>query len=412
LIRVCMIVDKPYRTDARVRRYAEALAEKGAQVDVLCTRSPSQQDGVQPDGVRVHTIPIGRAVGGSGRYFLQYAIAGFLFSVRLLSLHIKNRYQVIHVHNMPDFLVFAALLPKLLGAKVILDIHDPMPEFYMLKFEKPRVNSPVVKVMRVQEKASAAFAHAIITVNSEVEAILIKRGIPADKVTVVRNLPDPKVFDRNKYVEESRSKNGHFTLIYPGTIAPHYGLDVAIRALPLLKSHIPQLRLVIIGPSSDYSRMLERLAEELNVSAFVEFRPLIPVNEVPGNLARADVGIYPACSSPWMNMATPTKVLEYAAMGLPIIASRLSALEDLFSDSEVMFFEAGQESQFARCVQELFDDPARRTGLIRNADRVFAHELNWSAEQLAYFGLLNHLLPQGGMEPVLVESKKDAEMKR
>jgi len=156
---------------------------------------------------------------------------------------------------------------------VILDIHDPMPEFYMIKFKKPGTNNAVARLMQVEEKLSAALAHAVITVNSDVRDILIKRGMPVDKITVVRNLPDPKVFDRSKYRQERESRGKHFTLIYPGTITPQYGLDVAIRALPLLKADIPQLRLIIIGPASEYSRQLERLAEQLDVSSLVEFRP-------------------------------------------------------------------------------------------------------------------------------------------
>jgi len=122
------------------------------------------------------------------------------------------------------------------------------------------------------------------------------------------------------------------------------------------------------------------------------------------------VGIYTACSNPWMNMATPTKVLEYAAMGLPIIASRLKALEDLFTDSDVLFFEAGQESQFARCVQELFDNPARRDDLVRSVDSIFARKLNWNDERSAYLSLLNRLLARGRTRPAWDENDEGVEV--
>lgn len=133
-LRVCMIVHQYYYRDTRVRRYADALADAGAQVDVICVRSPDRPSTGQRDGVRVFTVPINRGYGSRGSYLLEYGIAFVFFATWLLALYVKNRYQVIHIHNMPDFLIFAALVPRLLGAKLILDIHDPMPELYMSKY--------------------------------------------------------------------------------------------------------------------------------------------------------------------------------------------------------------------------------------------------------------------------------------
>ena len=391
MIKVCMLVHHYYYRDTRVRRYAEALADAGGRVDVLCVRDKSQPFAGQRSGVKFWTIPISRRHGNRGSYLLEYGAAFILFAIWLLALHIKNRYQVIHVHNMPDFLAFVALIPRILGAKLILDVHDPMPEFYMSKYQR-QTESALVRLVRVQEKLSSMLAHAVITANSNFKNRLVKRGIPADKITVVRNVPDPKVFDRSRYKKECRSKSKYFTLIYPGTIAPRYGLDVAILALPQLMTKIPQLRLVIIGPESEHGNELATLAEQLGVSSFVQFKPAIPPEEVPKQIIRAHVGIYPALPDPHMSIATPSKVLDYAVMGIPIIASRLKVLEDLLADSAIMFFEPGNVDQFARCVLELFDSPARRDELVRNADNTFVRTLSWSDERRAYFNLLNRLL--------------------
>jgi glycosyltransferase involved in cell wall biosynthesis len=397
MIKVCMIVHQYYYRDPRVRRYAEALANAGAQVDVLCPRDQNQSSSEQRDGVRIFTIPLNRGYRGRGSYLLEYGAAFIIFAVRLLALYIKNRYQVIHVHNMPDFLAFTALIPRIFGANLILDIHDPMPEAYMSKY-KCQTNSLAVQLMRVQEKLSSMLAHAVITANSNFKDNLVKRGIPADKITVVNNVADPEVFNRNRYEKERHSKGKHFTLIYPGTIATRYGLDVAIRALPLLITRIRQLRLVIIGAQVEYADELATLAEQLGVSSFVQFKPIIPVDEVPRQIIQADVGIYPALPDTHMSIATPCKVLEFAAMGIPVIASRLKVLEDLFGDSALMFFEPGSVEQFARCVLELFDSPARRDELVRNTDNIFVRTHSWSDERRAYFDLLNRLLdPMAGV---------------
>jgi len=235
------------------------------------------------------------------------------------------------------------------------------------------------------------FVHAVITANSSFKNNLVKRGIPANKITVVNNVADPKLFNRNRYRKERHSRS-RFTLIYPGTIAPRYGLDVAVRALPLLATRIPQLRLVVMGPQVEYVDELVKLAEQLGVSPFVQFNPLVPLGEVARQMGQADVGIYPALPDHHMSIAMPSKVPEYAAMGIPIVASRLRVLEDAFTDSAIMFFDPGNVEQFARCVLELFESPARRDELVRNADSIFVRTHSWSNERHVYFDLLNRLL--------------------
>ena len=393
MMKVCMIVQKFYHNDARVRSYAEGLAAAGAQVDVLCLQDPGNGGEVK-GGVRLFPVPLRRATETLGGHLFEYGAGGALFALRLVPLYLKNRYQVIHVHNMPDFLIFSALLPKLLGANLILDIHDPMPEFYQSKYQD-RANRAVVRFMRAQEKISSMFADAVITANPNFKNNLIKRGIPGEKITIVNNLPNPNIFNRELCKCGGRRENGRFTLIYPGTIAPRYHLDVAIRALPYLRTKIPGIRLLIIGEQVDHVNDLRRLVEELDVLPLVDIKPHMPVQQVPLEMIQADVGIYTALPDAHMDIAMPVKVVEYAAMGIPIVASRLNVLEDAFPSSAVMFFEPGNVDQFASCVLELYRNPERRAELVENADRLFVRTHSWSDEQRTYFDLLNRLVGSG-----------------
>jgi glycosyltransferase involved in cell wall biosynthesis len=406
MIKVCLVVYQYYHRHARVRRYAEALADAGAQVDVLCPRDPNHPFAGRRSGVRIFTIPVSRGYKNLSSYLLEYGAAFVLFTARLLVLYVKNRYQVIQVHNMPDFMVFTALIPRIFRARLVLDICDPMPEFYMSKYE--RQTNTIVRLMEVQEKLSSMFAHAVITANSSFKTNLVRRGVAADKITVISNMPDTRLFNRSKYEQERRGKSKHFTLIYPGTIAPRYGLEVAIRALPLLITEIPQLRLLIIGQQTEHARELATLAKQLGVSSFVQFKHLIPVDEVPRQIIQADVGIYPSRPDPHMSIAMPAKVPEYAAMGIPIIASRLKVLEDTFDDSAIMFFEPGNVEQFAHCVLELFENPARRDELVRNADSIFVRTHSWSEERQAYFSLLERLASMRGKLAAVDERDEEA----
>jgi glycosyltransferase involved in cell wall biosynthesis len=399
VIKIAMVVHQCYQRDPRVRRYAEALTEAGVQVDVLCLRDPLKESSGRR-GLSLFPIPVVHEADSARGYLLEYATSFTLFATRLMQLYVKNRYQLIHVHNMPDCLVFSALLPKILGARLILDIHDPMPEFYQSKFEM-RGKGAAVSVLRWEEKISCKFADAVITANPTFKANLIGRGVPAHKITVVNNFPDSRVFDRARCRAACPDRRDCFTLICPGTIAPRYGLDVVIRALPRLVSHIPQLRLAIIGKRTAHVSELLRLADELGVTPFIEFKSVVPVEEIPAQLAAADVGIYAALSGPHMDIAVPTKILEYGMMGLPIVSSRLKAVEGLFDDSEVMFFDSGDVDQFAGCILELYSNSTRRDDLVQNVDDKLRLAISWGHERRVYLALLNRLLPGEERIPVL-----------
>ncbi len=394
-----MVVHKFYDWDPRVRRYAESLVKQGIEVDILCPRG----DGVKaplgcqrPHGIRVFAIPLRRGGQRRSNYLFEYGVATILFSLLLLALHIRRRYDIVHVHNMPDFLVLTAVIPKLLGAKVILDIHDPMPEFYMSKYSATP-SSLMLRLLRAQEILSTRLANRVVTANRNFKRRIVERGVPDSKVTVVNNVANSEVFDRHRYAKDARPRGG-FTLVYPGTIAPRYGLEVAIRALPLLVGKIPGVRLVIMGPPAPHEDELRAVARELCVSALVEFRGHVPIEEVPAHLIRADVGIYTALRDPHMDIATPTKVLEYATIGIPIVSARLKVVEDLFPESAVLYFDPGDPAQFARCILHLHANPDLGRRLTREADRVFVSKHSWDREFRTYMAMLGALRPQLGKD--------------
>ncbi len=387
-----MIVQKNYYQDTRVRRYVESLVKTDASVDVICPPQDQDFDAVfEPQAqIRVYSIPIHHVDKSQIGYILEYLFSFVWYFIRLSILHIRNRYEVIHVHNMPDFLIFSAVIPKIMGAPLILDIHDPMPEVFISKYGE-RPNKLILSLIKLQEKLSCWLADEVITVNSICETNLINRGIPPKKITVVHNYPNSAIFDRNLYLEECDSPREYFTLIYPGTLAPRYGLETVVRALPQLKTKIPEIRLLIFCQNTPYKDELQRLADQLDVLSYIEFRPLIRNEEIPHQLIRADIGIYPAINDIHMSLATPTKVLEFSAMGIPIMSSRLRMVEEIFGDSAIMFFESGNVSQFTECVIKLYRNPALRKKLTKNAYQIFVQKFSWDREFQGYLEMLHHL---------------------
>lgn len=391
-MKVCMVVHQSYYSDGRVRRYADTLVDVGAQVDVICVKATDHSRVHDVAPVRVYTVPLRRWRGGAASYLLEYGLAFLMYMLRLLPLYFRNRYDVIHVHNMPDFLVFTTLIPKLFGAKVILDIHDPTPEFFMSKYDAGP-DHPAVRLMFLQERMSVAYVDAVITANRGFRRALIERGLPGDKITVIYNFPDPHVFDRERFSGNRPTDGDAFTMVYPGTLDARYGLHIAVEALPALREEIPGIRLHLIGQRVPYSDELAELAQKLGVEDLLYLEGLIPIQDVPDRLSRADVGIYPSVPNPYMELAVPTKVFEYAAMGLPVVASRMKMLEDLYPDGSLMYFEPGQPDDFARCIISLYHDPELRESLVRTADQTFLQNYDWNAEREDYLALLEQLVP-------------------
>ncbi|MBT3712255.1 MAG: glycosyltransferase family 4 protein [Anaerolineae bacterium] len=391
-MKVCMVGIFHYLSDARVKGYAESLKQAGVMVDVLGIQGGTTSKVVDEKGVRVYSIPVHKTRRNQIRYLLEYSFSFLALGFVLTKLFLRNRYDIIHVHNMPDFLVFVGLIPKLLGAKIILDIHDPMPEVYLSKF--PTKKGLGVALLRLEESFSTRFADIVITANANFKKNLIGRGVPASKITTINNFPDLTLFDRSKYLNEKRRNREYFTLIFPGTIAPRYGLDVAIRALPLIKKKIQNIKLLIIGRQDKYAKSLDSLANQLGVSSMVELKSGMPNDAIPKQLALADIGIYPALPDCHMSIATPGKLLEFVAMGIPIISSRLKIVEEMFDDSAVVFFEPGNENQFAQCVIELYETPSLKDEIICQADQVFAEKPSWEQEFQAYTDVLGRLLSE------------------
>src|SRR5262245_56893868 len=126
--RVAMVSFSSYPADPRPRRAAEALLQEGMTVDFICLGDEKELGREDAGGVDVGRLPIEHRRGGKSSYAYQYSqfilACTWILAVRSL----KHRYDLVYVNNMPDVLVFCSLMPKLLGAKVILDQHDPMPE--------------------------------------------------------------------------------------------------------------------------------------------------------------------------------------------------------------------------------------------------------------------------------------------
>ena len=390
-----MVVHSYYDEDPRVRREAESLVAAGRSVDVFALRRPADRRLGELAGVTVHRLDVQRHQGaGLATYLREYVAFLLRAGWALVAAHRRRRYGLVQVHTIPDFLVAAALPLRLAGVPVILDLHEAMPEFFRSRF--PRASNPaVLRLLRLQERASIGLATAAITVNAAMRERLVGLGVPAGKVTVVANSPSLGRFDAARHEPRPFAADGSIRLVYAGALTPVYELDVAIDALAQIREMRPGLdvRLDVYGRGDLAERLVDQAAQ-LGLDERVTFHGRVPIDDVPAAIARADIGIAPTRRDRFTDVSLSTKVLEYAAMRKPVVASRLPMVEQTFPAGSVRVYEPGDPSSLAAHVLAFVDDAAARDAAI---ERSFAivREGSWEREAEQYAALVDRLAPRG-----------------
>ena len=384
-MKISMVAYTNYEQDNRVRRYAEALAMRGDHVDVIVLKTPGQPDIGELKGVRIYRIQ--ERIHNEKlptTYLLKLLLFLFRSAVLLTKNSLKGRYDLIHVHSVPDFEVFAAFIPKLLGAKIILDIHDIVPEFYAYKFHKER-NSLTFKMLIVIEKLSIAFADHVIIANHIWYDTLVSRSVRKEKCSVVLNYPDLSIFSRNG----GRRDDGKFIMIYPGTLHWHQGIDIAIRAFKKIASKYPGAEFHIYGDGAGKIPLLEMIEQE-GLKERVLFKGMLPMEGIAAAMSEADLGVVPKRAVSFGNEAFSTKILEFMAIGIPVLASSTRIDRFYFDDSQVMFFRSEDVDDLASKMEILINNKDLRSSLVKISDAYIAKN-NWNVKRSEYFELIRSL---------------------
>ena len=277
-------------SDSRIQRYSRALLERGDSVEFigLSKKVPQKYKSTYP--IPQYTLFTRNQNEKSVFSYLMPFLAFLILStIKCTLLYFKKRYDIIHYHNIPDFGIFCTIIPKLMGAKVILDIHDLVPEFYMRKFSVSE-NHVVIHLLKWIEKISASYADHVITVTDIWRQRLIERSVSPDKCKVILNAPDPLIFNQMKR-KEIKNQN-RFTISYHGNLTEPTGVDIAIKAVAIARKQIPDISFKIFGYGREYERLLN-LRNSLDVNDAVVFKKPVP-NEYISKLLTD--GIFAAAS--------------------------------------------------------------------------------------------------------------------
>ncbi len=383
---VCMIAYTFYESDARVRRYGETLVRQGYHVDVIALRVEQQSRFEILNGVNVYRIQKRSLFEKKGRIHYFCRLLKFLIKSSLFFTykHLQHTYKVIHIHSIPDFEVFAVWIAKLTESKIFLDIHDIVPEFYVSKFNVSK-KSLIFKLLCFVEKISIKFSDHVIISNHLWEKTLINRSVDKNKITVILNYPDTHIFYRKPKTRE----NNKFMILYPGTINKHQGIDIAIKALYIIRDKIPSAEFHIYGNGPEM-QSIKMLIRELELINRVFIKEAVPVTQITEIMANTDLGIVPKRDGLFGGEAFSTKILEFMAVGVPLIVADTKIDRYYFNENLVLFFRSGDEEDLARKIITLYEDRKLQDRLVLNALN-YVKMNNWNMKEGIYLKLFDNL---------------------
>ena len=409
--RILMIVENTFPHDPRVWNEATTLVAAGYKVTVISLRSKADKAYDKIAGIDVYRfrrITLFKKVPRQNSSWFAKATSAlqaligygfehsyFTVGSLLLSLYIgaKVKLDVIHLHNPPDTLFVVAACFKLFGKKVVFDHHDLSPELYLSRYNKSHSKGAMVyQTLRILEKLSLKLADLVITTNESYREIDIRRcGIDPRKVFVVRNGPDVNRLKMttpdSKLIEMQKT-----ILVYIGVMGPQDGVDYLLRALRHLVYDLGRTSVycVVIG-NGDSVGDLKALARELKIDEYLWFTGYIPDDDLIRYLSTADICVCPDPSSPLNDVSTWIKIMEYMALGKPIVTFDLK--ETRYSAQEsALYVRPNDTLEFAQAIDVLIGDPALRRRMGSVGKRRVERELKWDVVKdglLAAYGSLS-----------------------
>jgi glycosyltransferase involved in cell wall biosynthesis len=383
--RMAVVLFSNFPGDPRPRRAAETFVHAGMSVDVICLIDDGSPQRDTFKGIEIDRVAINHNRGSKLNYMLRYGLFILIAFAKLAVRSLTKRYHIVHIHNMPDVLVLAALVPKLFGAKVILDLHDPMPELMMTIFNLRR-ESLAVRLMARIEKWSIAFADVVVTTNSAFERLFVSRSCSASKIRIVMNSPDERIFKYSPAQigdRQSDKANRPFVIMYHGTLVERNGVGLAVEALARLRQSVPAAELRIYGPRTPYLDQVMLAVSEKGLGKAVHYLGPRPLEQLTDAIAECDVGIIPNKRSVFTEINMPTRIFEYLALGKPVVAPRATGIQDYFSEESLIMFDLGSADDLALKLAHLFFHPGEALEVVKRGQEVYlAHAWHYERKKL------------------------------
>jgi len=394
--RVAIAVHAVFPGDPRVRRQSDALIEAGYEVDIICLRQPGEPAEETDGARRIVRLPVNRTFVGFAGHLAEYLAFTGMVAWRLAREHRHRRYDLVQVATVPDFLAFAAIPEKLAGVPLLLDLHEDMPEFFRDRFRHPLLRR-LLPLVTGTAKAAATLPDHLVTVHEPLRELSIRRGVLPDRISVVMNSADGRVFDPSRFERRPFMADGQLRIVHHSNFQRIYGLDVAIEGLSRMRDGL-LWRLDVYG-DGPWRPAIEAAIARTGTGDRVTLHGRVEMDALPGLLADADLGLVPSLPEPYLDYSLSTKLLEYAAMGVPIVASDLATFRHHFSDEAIRFVPGADPDALARAIEGFVDDPPATVALGLEAQRQAA-AYDWDTQKSRYVAIVDRLVDGTSTEPV------------
>lgn len=391
--RVAMVLFSIYPEDTRPRRAINALLEEGMSVDLICLARGNAPAREALGELNVLRLPITHRRDSRFAYVYNYSMFILMSAGILAWRSIVRRYDLVYVHNMPDILVLSSLVPKLLGAKVILDLHDPMPELMTTIFNLDK-NSLVVRFVQGLEKWSIARANLVLTVSSTFKRVFTSRSCPPEKMGVVMNSPDDQIFPFRRprsYPLKRNVPSKRLVVMFHGSLVERNGVDLAIDAVARVRNTVPAIELRIYGFRTPFLEEVMEAAHVKGLEDCVHYLGPRTLEELVGEIEGCDVGVVPNHRNAFTDINTPTRIFEYLALGKPTIAPRTSGVQEYFDPGSLVFFESGNAEDLARKIEYVASHYEEAMEITERGQAIYLMH-TWSRERRALVNWVRRLL--------------------
>jgi glycosyltransferase involved in cell wall biosynthesis len=379
---ILIIVENlPVPLDRRVWQESLALRDAGYEVVVIC---PQMHGQVAPeeelDGIQIYRHPLSAEAKGFWGFFLEYASALWGETRCAWKAWGRHRFKVIHICNPPDLLFLVALPFKLLGVRVIYDVHDLWPEMFEAKFGGRR---PFYWAVRLAERATYATADAVLATNDTVRSVAQRRGgKKPERVFMVRTAPK---IPKTACPPDPGLKKGRPHLVgYVGVMGSADGVHLLLEAADCLVHQRKRgdIQFLLMGTGPEYERLL-KLRTALGLEEWVDMPGWCQGEALFRALQTIDLGVSCDPKNSYNDACTMNKVLEYMAFGKPqvlfdLVESRASA------GDAAWYVSPSSPEKLAEGIERLLDDPDLRSEMGRKARERFGKLVDWrrSVEQL------------------------------
>jgi glycosyltransferase involved in cell wall biosynthesis len=366
---VAVVAYTDYPFDMRIRREVEALAEEGYEVDVLATRSGSSTRFDRTARVQLHQLPITIRRGSKGRYLYQYLTFLLLSAAMLLYLHLRNHFDVVHVHSLPDFQIFCAVPLRLAGVPVFLDLREAMPEIFAARFRK-HPSSIWVEAAILLEKLSCQFASHVIVANDGIKAAVVSRGMDPHRTTAVYNVGD----DRAELITPSQLRSelglpsGNL-IVHAAGVNEERDLETVIQALSLISTELDAYLIIAGQGDLAYIDRLRVLAARCGFSSRLFFVGRLPLERTKALMSMSLVGLVSLQRNPLTELAWPTRIVEFANLSKPLVVADLPFIRSVLGESAA-YYTPGEPRSLASAVCRITNSPEETQSRCIEAERI------------------------------------------